>query len=87
MTTIDAALVREQGVNFAVVVVQQHVLRSPTERDPLARRFATLTGTPLVVLMAQDATGRATYWGRRDLVQFLANVPHQALPWKRYQLN
>ena len=40
-----------------------------------------------VVLMAQDGQGRPTYFGRRDLSQFMANVPLQAVPWKRYTIN
>ena len=87
MITIDAALVREQGVTFAVVVARPHVLNMTTERDRLARQCATITATSLVVLMSQDSNGRPTFWGRRDIVNFLANVPFQVLPWKRYHLN
>jgi hypothetical protein len=37
-----------------------------------------------VVSMEQDGRGVPTYFGRRDLVRFLASVPMEAIPWKRY---
>jgi hypothetical protein len=80
----DAALVREQGVTFAVVVVKPHVVNSDSSRRETAAGFAIhFPGVP-IVLMAQDGRGRPTYWGRPDIVRFLANVPVQALPWKRF---
>jgi len=32
--------------------------------------------------MAQDARGRAAYYGRRDLVNFLSQVLVEQLPWR-----
>lgn len=82
--SFDAALVREQGVTFAVVVVKGQVLNSDASRSEAMTAFgAHFPGVP-VILMTQDARGRPTYWGRRDIVQFLARVPVGALPWKRF---
>jgi len=82
--SFDAALVREQGVTFAVVVVKGHVVNSTSSRTEAMTSFRMqFPGVP-VVLMAQDGRGRPTYWGRTDIVKFLANVPVNALPWKRY---
>lgn len=82
--SIDAALVREHGVTFAVVVVKAHVVASESSRDEAAASFAAkFPGVP-IVLMAQDGRGRPTYWGRSDIVRFLARVPFQRLPWKRW---
>ena len=83
---VDAALTKEQGVTFVVVVVQKHVLTSSRSRTETANGLAVhWPGIP-VVLMAQDARGRAEYWGRQDIVQFLAGVPVEALPWQRWNL-
>jgi hypothetical protein len=87
VTAVDAALVREQGVNFAVLSVKAHVLNSPTERTRVVQSFAGVVGGRPVVLMAQDARGRATFWGRSDIVRFLSAVPLGALPWRRYDLH
>ena len=81
----QGALVKEQGVKFAIVVVKQHVLQSPTQREAARRGFSSaFPGVP-VVLMAQDSRGTPTYSGRPDLVRFLAKIPMQAIPWKEYR--
>lgn len=82
---IDAALVREQGVNFAVVVVKKSALHNLGQRDQLIATYSRryFGGVP-VVLMGQDAKGEPEYYGRQDLVKWLSNVLIEALPWKRY---
>ena len=85
--TFEGALVKEQGVRFAIVVVKPHVLNNHSEANQTAHGFKGAFGGVLIVLMAQDSSGRPTYYGRRDIVDFLANVPLQAIPWKRYELN
>lgn len=83
----QGAVVREQGVTFAVVVVKKHVLDNPTQREELRVGLASaFPGLP-VTLMAQDYRGRPHYHGRKDVVRFLANVPFQAIPWRWYDLN
>jgi len=39
-----------------------------------------------IVLMGQDSLGAANY-GSRDIVNFLAHSPLQAIPWRKYELN
>ena len=82
--SFDAALVREQGVAFAVVVVQSHVLSSSSSREEAIDAFGHRFPAVSIVLMAQDGRGRPTFWGRPDIVRYLAKVPVRALPWKRY---
>lgn len=41
--TVDAALVKEQGVTFAVVVVKRHVLSAPN-KDAVATSFGNHWG-------------------------------------------
>ena len=40
-----------------------------------------------VLLMAQDSSGRPTYYGRQDISRFMASVPVRAIPWREYTLN
>jgi len=37
--------------------------------------------------MAQDTRGVPTYFGRRDIARFMANVPISAVPWHWYAVN
>lgn len=80
---ITAALVKEQGVSFAVVNVKGWALNS-SERDSTASSFRAYFPGFNVILMSQDNSGRATFYGRRDIVRFLQNVPTHALPWKEF---
>jgi hypothetical protein len=86
MARFDGAVIREQGVEFAIAVVRRLVLNNPSQRDQAQTEFASLFGLP-TVLMAQDAQGTPTYYGRPDLVKFLASVPVGAIPWRSYSLN
>lgn len=78
---IQAALTKEQGVTFAVVVVKQHALND----DARATFQPAFPGVP-IVLMSQDSRGVPTYLGRPDIVRFLTNVPFQALPWREWSV-
>ena len=83
----EGAVIREQGVTFAVVVVRKLVIDHGPEADRAIRTFSgAFPGLP-VVLMAQDGRGSPTYYGRPDLSRFLANTPLGAIPWRRYTLN
>lgn len=82
--TIDGAVIREQGVTFAVVVVQRHVIDSSYSAANAIRAFQPCFPGMPVVLMAQDGLGVPTYYGRRDISQFMANVPFHSVAWKRY---
>lgn len=84
--SFDGAVIREQGVTFGVMVVKQHALNDPSRRDFLVSEASRAFGGIPTVLMAQDASGRARYYGRRDIVDFMAKVPLAAVPWKRYRL-
>lgn len=84
---IDGALIREQGVTFAIVVVRAYVLSSINECENARQNIGRLfPGVPLI-LMAQDGRGRPTYQGRKDIVNFLSRIDPSRIPWKRYSFN
>lgn len=83
----EGAVIREQNVTFAVVIVKRHIIDSRTQANEAIRSFSSAFPGMPVVLMAQDSRGRASYYGRNDLSQFLARVPLHAIPWKRFTLN
>ena len=82
----EGAVIREQGVTFAIAVVQRSVLDNAARRDRALQEFHSVFGGIPVVLMAQDAHGVPTWYGRRDLTAFLSNVPLEAIPWQRYSV-
>jgi hypothetical protein len=83
----EGAVLREQGVTFAIVVVKRHVVDNRTEAQSAIRSFSPVFSGLPVVLMAQDSSGRATYFGRPDITRFMSHVSPSRVPWKRYTLN
>ena len=84
--TFDGAVIREQGITFGVMAVKAPVLNDPSRRDASVAQASIAFGGIPVVLMGQAPNGRARFYGRDDLVRFMANVPLSAVPWKRYRL-
>lgn len=80
----DGAVIREQGVTFAVAVVKQGVINAPSQRDESVAYFQKFFGGIPIVLMEQDHQGTPTWYGRSDLTRFLQNVPVGNIPWRRY---
>ena len=87
MSQFEGAVIREQGVTFAVVVVRPSILENSSQANETIQSFQPVFPGLPIVLMAQDGRGRPTYYGRRDLSQFMANVSPRRVPWRRYTLN
>ena len=83
----QGAKIKEQGVTFAIVVVQMYVIQNQSESRQTIVSFKRVFGNIPIVLMAQDSLGRATYFGRDDIVKFLADLTLSAIPWQEYTLN
>jgi hypothetical protein len=81
---VQGAVIKEQGITFAIVVVKSHVLASPQNREEMNTSCHSLFPGMPIVLMAQDGKGTPKYWGRKDIVNFLANVHPSRIPWKEY---
>jgi hypothetical protein len=80
----DGAVVKEQGVVFAIVIVKQSATQNSTSSNEARDAFqGYFPGMPLV-LASQDAAGRFTYQGRKDIVAFLAQLDPRRIPWKKY---
>lgn len=82
----EGAVVEEQNTTFAVVVVKEHVVQNQHERNQAIAMFQPVFPGLPVVLMAQDFSGTPTYYGRRDIADFLASVPVSSIPWREYTI-
>ena len=85
--TFDGALVKEQGVTFAIIVVKPYVLSSPSAREELRNSFSDIFPNTPIILMAQDNKGVPTYQWRKDIVNFLVNIDINQIPWKEYTVS
>ncbi len=82
--SFDAAVIKEQGVTFAVAAVRRGVLSDAKQREQSIAYFSSFFGGLPVALMEQDSGGTPTWYGRADITRFLQTVPVGAIPWKRY---
>jgi hypothetical protein len=57
---IDGAVVSEQGITFAVVVVKQHVVQARSTANQAIASFAPVFPRMPIVLMGQDGRGSPT---------------------------
>ena len=84
MMTMQAAVVKEQGVTFAVVAVRQEVTnytyRAVRMRQELQRVFKNMP----IILMSMDSNGQPHYYGRRDIVNFLKSIKVNQIPWRQF---
>lgn len=83
----EGAVITEQGVTFAIVIVKQHVLSNTAERERVRNSFIPFFPKIPIILMAQDSRGIPTYYGRPDIVKFLANIHISRIPWKKYSVS
>ena len=87
---IDGAIVREQGVVFAIVIVKPHITASQSEATSARAAYRAgirdFRAMPLI-LASQDSNGVFEYQGRRDIVDFLASIDASRIPWKRYTIS
>ncbi len=84
---IEGAVIREQGVTFAIVIVKNDVLQSSNKAQSAVASFMPVFPGMPIVLMSQDHRGVPTYYGRQDISCFMASVPVGAIPWKRYTVS
>ena len=83
---IQGAVIIEQGVTFAIVVVNQTVTnytsRAVRVRAYLSQFFRNMP----IILMSQDNNGTPHYYGRKDIVAFLRTLRLEQIPWKEYHI-
>jgi hypothetical protein len=83
----EGALIKEQSVTFAIVVVKPHVLDNSTQIHEARTAFQPyFPGVP-IILVAQNLRGIPTYQGRLDIVRFLSRVHLSQIPFKKYAVN
>jgi hypothetical protein len=82
--TFEGAVITDQGVTFGIAIVKESAVTDSNTANDLIPQFQVLLGVVPVVLMAQDDRGTPRYYGRKEIVNFLANIDFRRLPWKRY---
>ena len=84
--TVQAAAISLQNREFVVALVPLHLVQSAGEADMAIDDLQPRFGGAPVVLMAQKDDGTPTYYGDSQLVEMLADVPIDKMPWKEYPI-
>ncbi len=84
---LQGAIIKEQGIHFAIVVVKQHVVQNPSTANGMIQTCRPVFAGVPVVLMAQNSRGTPTYYGRKDIAKFMAGVPLSAVRWKEFTIS
>ncbi len=82
--TFEGAVIKEQGVTFAVIVVRASATITTSGAQELISAYQRFFPGIPIVLMSQDGRGTPTFVGRKDIVRFLSNVSISRIPWKKY---
>lgn len=83
---INGAVIKEQGVTFAIISVKQHVTRYTVTTINARQNFSYFFPNMPIILMSQNKQGIPRYVGRKDIVDFLKTIRVNQIPWKEYNI-
>lgn len=83
---INGAVIKEQGVTFAIISVKQHVTRYTVTTINARQNFSYFFPNMPIILMSQNEYGIPRYVGRKDIVDFLKTIRVDQIPWKEYNI-
>ena len=83
---IHGAVIIEQGVTFAIVVVKQSVTNYTSRIIRTRQQLQYFFPNMPIILMSQDKKGTPHFYGRRDIVEFLKSIRLDQIPWKEYHI-
>ena len=83
---IQGAVIIEQGVTFAIVVVRQSVTNYTSRIIRTRQQLQGFFPNMPIILMSQEKNGTSHYYGRRDIVEFLKTIRLDQIPWKEFTI-
>ncbi len=84
--TFYGSKIKEQNVVFGILIVRPYVLQNSVEREKAEVFGKRAFGMIPIVLLAKNPNGSLRYYGRPDIVRFLAKISIDRLPLKKYQI-
>ena len=84
--TITGAVIKEQGVTFAVIIVAASVTRYTVRLAQARAELSMFFQNMPIILMSQNQNGQPQYYGRKDIVEFLKGIRVDQIPWKEYHI-
>jgi hypothetical protein len=83
---VQAAAISIAGERFVVVLSGPDLVHQPGEADLAIETLSGHFGGVDIVLMGQKDDGSPVYYGARELVALLRDVPVDRMPWKTHRV-
>lgn len=83
---VRAAAIALEGRKFVVAATGMDLLQNPPEADLTIETLQPHFGDVPVVLMALRDDDTPAYYGDRELLRSLAELPVDRMPWKDYDI-
>jgi hypothetical protein len=83
-TELEGAVIKEQGVTFAIISVKSYVVHNQTEANKAIYSLQMMFKMPVVLVSLEN--GQPYYFGRKDIVKFMSNVEPYRIPWRKYNI-
>jgi hypothetical protein len=83
---MQAAAISLAGQRMLVVLVPLQLVRSPGEAEMLITELRPRFGGVDIVLIGQEDDGTPHYHGLAELLDLLAGVPVDRMPWRTYPI-
>ena len=78
----NIALVREKGVEFAVVCVADRIVESPSERQGVYSSWTMRLRRPVALMGAN----KHEVYGHKSIVDFVSSIDPSRLPWRTIEI-
>ncbi len=85
MPKFDGAIVKEQGITFAIIVVAPSVLKCFSRyKENVRKSYSRFFPNTHIILMSQDNKGVPTYQGNRNIIKFLLTLDPKRIHWQTF---
>lgn len=81
---IEGAIVKDHGIKYAIIVVNHDVVQHAGKNEEAINAYSHLFPDMPIILLGKDWQGKSTYYGRKDIVDFISTVDANRIPWRRY---
>ncbi|WP_088226747.1 hypothetical protein [Desulfosporosinus sp. FKB] len=81
---ITGSVVNDQGVKYAIVLVDHDVVQNISQNEEAINAYRHLFPGMPIILLGRDWQGKSTYYGQKDIVDYISQIDPQRIPWRRY---
>lgn len=81
---IEGAIVNDQGIKYSIVVVNHDVVQNITKNEEAISAYSHIFPDMPIILLGKDHKGVSNYYGPKDMVDYIATIDANRIPWRRY---